>query len=133
MVLPFVAAPAAAAVGVRANAGGSQVISVGDTAIVDGSRSYTLSGNNLTYKWDFNQSDGIQEDATGVLASHQYNDTGIYTVTLTASDGAQSDTDTTQVVVTATNGTIPGVPNLPPVARPRNIDVKLGPEGCGRA
>jgi len=118
MVLPFVAAPAAAAVGVRANAGGSQVISVGDTAIVDGSRSYTLSGNNLTYKWDFNQSDGIQEDATGVLASHQYNDTGIYTVTLTASDGAQSDTDTTQVVVTATNGTIPGVPNLPPVARP---------------
>ncbi len=118
MILPFLGLPAAAAVGVRANAGGSQVISVGDTAIVDGSRSYTLSGNNLSYTWDFNESDGIQEDATGVLASHQYNETGVFTVTLTATDGAQSDTDTTQVLVTATNGTIPGVPNLPPVARP---------------
>lgn len=118
MVLPFLAMPGAGAIGVRANAGGSQVVSVGDTAIVDGSRSYTLSGNNLSYTWDFNQSDGIQNDATGVLASHRYNDTGIFTVTLTATDGAQSDTDTTTVVVTATNGTIPGVPNLPPVARP---------------
>ncbi len=115
---PLVASPAAAAVGVRANAGSSQVVNVGDTAILDGSKSYTLSGNNLSYKWDFNQSDGIQEDAVGVLASHQYNVTGIYTVTLTATDGAQSDTDTTSVVVTSTNGSVPGVPNLPPVAVP---------------
>ncbi len=115
---PLFAAPASAAVGVRANAGSSQVINQGDTAIVDGSRSYTLSGNNLSYLWDFNQSDGIQEDATGVLASHQYNDTGIFTVTLTVTDGAQSDTDETSIVVTSTNGTVPGVPNLPPVAVP---------------
>jgi large repetitive protein len=118
---PLFALTASAAIGVRANAGASQVANQGDTLIFDGSRSYTLSGNNLTYTWDFNQSDGIQADATGVLASHQYNETGIFTVTLTATDGAQSDTDTTTAVVTSNNGTVPGVPNLPPVAiAPRN-------------
>lgn len=115
---PLVFGPALAAVGVRANAGASQVVSQGDTVILDGSRSYTLSGNNLSYAWDFNQSDGIQVDATGVVASHLYNETGIFTVTLTVDDGAQSDTDETSVVVTSTNGTVPGVPNLPPVAIP---------------
>lgn len=118
LAAPLLYGGAFGAVGVRANAGASQVVSQGDTVIVDGSRSYTLSGNNLSYKWDFNQSDGIQVDATGVLASHQYNDTGIFTVTLTVDDGAQSDTDTTSIVVTSTNGTVPGVPNLPPVAVP---------------
>lgn len=115
---PLAAMPAAAAIGVRANAGGSQVIAVNETAFLDGSRSYTLSGNNLTYKWDFNQSDGIQVDAEGVLASHLYNATGIYTVTLIASDGAQSDSDETTVVVSDSTGNVPGVPNLPPVAVP---------------
>jgi PKD repeat protein len=115
---PLAATPAAAAVGVRANAGSSQIIELGDAAFLDGSRSYTLSGGNLSYKWDFNQSDGIQEDATGVLASHTYNATGIYTVTLVVTDGAQSDSDETTVVVSDNTGNVPGVPNLPPVAVP---------------
>lgn len=117
LVAPFFAAPAAAAVGMRANAGGSQVANVNDTVTFDGSRSYTLSGGQLNYSWDFNQSDGIQVDATGVLASHVYETTGIYTVTLTVGDGSQNDTDQATVIVTSSNGTVPGVPNLPPVAR----------------
>jgi PKD repeat protein len=112
----LLAAPASAAIGVRANAGNSQVANVGDVVVFDASRSYTLSGNNLTYTWDFNQSDGIQADATGVIASHQYNQSGVFTATLTCTDGAQSDTDTTSVIVTSANGTVQGVPNLPPVA-----------------
>lgn len=115
---PLLAPASFAAVGVRANAGPSQVVAVNDTVVFDGSRSYTLSGNNLTYTWDFNQADGIQVDATGVAASHIYNTTGIFTATLAVSDGAQSDTDTTTIIVTASNGTVPGVPNLPPVAVP---------------
>src|SRR6266850_3055334 len=118
ILVPVLTGFAAGAIGVRANAGPSQVASVGDTVTVDGSRSYTLSGNNLTYTWDFDEANGIQADATGVIASHLYNETGVYTVTLTAADGAQSDTDRTQVIVTSTNGTVPGVPNLPPVAIP---------------
>jgi PKD repeat protein len=115
---PLAATPASAAVGVRANAGSSQVVNLGDAAFLDGSRSYTLSGGNLTYTWDFNQSDGIQQDAEGVLASHTYNATGIYTVTLVVTDGAQSDSDETTVVVSDSSGNVPGVPNLPPVAVP---------------
>ncbi len=117
LLAPLMASPAAAAVGLRANAGGSQVANEGDTVTFDGSRSYTLSGGQLNYSWDFNQSDGIQVDATGVLASHLYDVAGIYTVTLTVGDGSQNDTDEANVIVTSTNGTVPGVPNLPPVAR----------------
>jgi PKD repeat protein len=117
MLSPLVAVPAAAAVGLRANAGGSQVANAGDTVTFDGSRSYTLSGGQLNYSWDFNQSDGIQVDATGVLASHLYPDAGIFVVTLTLGDGSQNDTDQATVIVTSSNGTVPGVPNLPPVAR----------------
>src|SRR5882672_3411755 len=117
-VFPALLNPAAAAVGVRANAGSSQVVGVGDTVTFDGSRSYTLSGGNLSYVWDFDQSDGIQDDATGVIASHAYNESKVYIATLTVTDGAQSDTDTTRITVTSSNGTVPGVPNLPPVAIP---------------
>jgi len=117
LLAPLMAGPATAAVGLRANAGGSQVANVNDTVTFDGSRSYTLSGQQLNYSWDFNQSDGIQVDATGVLATHIYDVSGIYTVTLIVGDGIQNDTDEATVIVTSSNGTIPGVPNLPPVAR----------------
>ena len=54
----------------------------------------------LTYSWDFDASDGISVDATGISVSHVYTNVGIYIVTLTVSDpyGA-TDTKTTWINV----------------------------------
>lgn len=40
----------------------------------------------VKYSWDFDASDGIQEDAVGELVYHKYRKSGEYTVTLTISD-----------------------------------------------
>jgi hypothetical protein len=58
------------------------------------------SGEIVSYSWDFDSSDGIQEDATGPTPTHVYGDNGIYTVTLTVTDGdGLSATDTMLVTV----------------------------------
>lgn len=44
-------------------------------------------GDELTYYWDFDVSDGIHQDATGTRVNHSYPINGTYTVTLTISDG----------------------------------------------
>lgn len=55
---------------------------------------------NATFSWDFDTSDGIQEDATGKNVSYQYTEDGTYTVrlTVTALDG-DTGSDTLVVVV----------------------------------
>jgi hypothetical protein len=40
----------------------------------------------LHYSWDFDASDGIQEDAVGRQAKHFWKKPGVYTVTCTVSD-----------------------------------------------
>ncbi len=47
----------------------------------------------LTYSWDFDASDGIQEDAIGVRVNHTYTARGNYTITLTVDDGNTTSTD----------------------------------------
>lgn len=42
--------------------------------------------SGVKYSWDFDKSDGIQEEAIGDLVSHRYPNPGEYTVTLTVSD-----------------------------------------------
>ncbi|MFH0732005.1 MAG: PKD domain-containing protein, partial [Candidatus Omnitrophota bacterium] len=60
------------------------------------------SNGEITYSWDFDSSDGIQQDATGQQVTHTYADPGLYTVTLTVTDEAQnSGTDTAQVMVSS--------------------------------
>ena len=60
------------------------------------------------FEWDFDASDGIGVDATGVAPSHDYSAPGTYTVTLRVYDHALQMTEvTTQVTVQA---------NDPPVA-----------------
>ena len=49
----------------------------------DGSRSYDLDGDVLTYGWDF----GDGSTGSGALVAHTYTAVGHYTVTLTVSDG----------------------------------------------
>jgi PKD repeat protein len=56
-------------------------------------------GDALTYKWDFDASDGIGVDSTEALPEWKYNKVGIFTVTLTVSDGKFTVSDTVNVTV----------------------------------
>ncbi|MEM2899719.1 MAG: PKD domain-containing protein, partial [Thermoplasmata archaeon] len=57
----------------------------------------------LTYSWDFDASDGISTDATGMYVSHVYTNIGIYIVTLTVTD-PQGATDIKTTWVNVING-----------------------------
>ncbi|MDD5446977.1 MAG: PKD domain-containing protein, partial [Methanocellales archaeon] len=78
---------------IRAEAGPDQTVNE-DTAVYF--NGFNSSGA-LNYSWDFDASNGIQSDATGVNVSHVYADPGIYTVTLTINAGASNDTLTVTV------------------------------------
>jgi endoglucanase len=66
----------------------------GLTVQVDGSGSSDADGDALTYSWDFNGA-----SASGVTASHTFGAAGSYPVSLTVSDGTDTDTVTKTVVV----------------------------------
>jgi large repetitive protein len=68
------------------------------------------AGSNVSYSWDF----GDGQNATGWQVSHVYQAAGSYTVTVTAQNGAGSQTATTTVNVNATFYRI----YLPAVLRP---------------
>ena len=83
-----------------ANAGPDKQAAPGDTVYFDGSGSYDPDGQPINYSWDFDDSNGIQVDATGVTVSHVYADPGVYTVTLTVADANGTGSDTATVTVT---------------------------------
>ncbi|MBN1809162.1 MAG: TIGR03790 family protein [Planctomycetes bacterium] len=94
-----------------AEAGDNLSAAVAEVIPFDGSGSYDpdYGPNQLTYSWDFDDSDGIQVDATGVNPTHAYGAPGTYTVTLTVSDGMATAQDTLSVDVSGTDGTPPAV------------------------
>ena len=67
----------------------------------DASDSYNPYGEITSYSWDFDESDGIQEDATGVEVTHLYITAGNYTVTLTVTGTGGTDTVSKNVTVKA--------------------------------
>ncbi len=69
------------------DAGQDQSVLIGQLVYVDGSASSDNIGVT-SYSWDFDASDGIGVDATGVTAEHTYSTTGPLTVTLTVTDDA---------------------------------------------
>ena len=74
-----------------ANAGPDQSAYAGDTVTFDGSGSYDVDGEIVSYDWDFG--DGSPH-GTGVIASHVYSVAGAYIVALTVTDnGGLTDTD----------------------------------------
>lgn len=73
----------------------------GENITFNASDSYDPDSTIFSYSWDFDASDGIQEDATGVGVTHQYATAGTYTVTLTVTSGTGTDTVTKDVVVKA--------------------------------
>ncbi|WP_321417729.1 disaggregatase related repeat-containing protein [uncultured Methanomethylovorans sp.] len=88
-----------------ANAGSDKTATVGSAVTFDGSAS-TDDVKIASYSWDFDVSNGITSEATGVTATHTYTSPGTYTVTLTVTDTAnQKATDTMHVVVSSSSST----------------------------
>jgi PKD repeat protein len=76
-------------------AGPDQTVNEGDTVQLDASASHYLDGDPLTYTWDF----GDGSSGTGVQPTHVYADNGVYTATVSVSDGSAVTTATTTVTV----------------------------------
>ncbi len=83
-------------------AGPDLEVSPGETFHLDGSASFDDQGI-VSYSWDFDFSNGISTDATGMKVDHIYEKEGIYTVTLEVEDAdGYVDTDTLMVTVDST-------------------------------
>uniref|UniRef100_UPI00351C67C8 disaggregatase related repeat-containing protein n=1 Tax=Methanomethylovorans sp. TaxID=2758717 RepID=UPI00351C67C8 len=83
-----------------ADAGSDKTATTGSAVSFDGSASTDDKGI-ASYSWDFDASNGITSEATGVTAMKTYTTAGNYTVTLTVTDtGGQTSSDTLEVVVT---------------------------------
>jgi len=87
-----------------ADAGGNQVVLVGDTVFLDGSGSYDANGNDLTYRWS------LVDEPEGSAAELSFPETvdpifvadveGIYAVSLVVNDGIV-DSDPSNVTILA--------------------------------
>ena len=87
-----------------ADAGGNQVVLVGDTVFLDGSGSYDANGNDLTYSWS------LVDEPKGSESELSFPETvdpifvadieGIYTVSLVVNDGIV-DSDSSNVAILA--------------------------------
>ena len=64
-------------------AGDNQVVAVNEVVYLTGAAS---GGPGLVYAWDFDDKDGIQEEAFGRDVTYRYRKAGTFTVTLTVSD-----------------------------------------------
>ncbi|MEW5759218.1 MAG: S8 family serine peptidase [Candidatus Thermoplasmatota archaeon] len=58
-----------------------------------------IDGDKLRYWWDFNASDGIKKDASGLVVNYTFPSAGNYRVTLTVSDGKFSVSVTEDISV----------------------------------
>ncbi len=82
-----------------ANAGADKTVTRGTAVSFTGSLSTDDKGI-VSYRWDFDASNGITNEATGMRATKTYTKAGTYTVTLTVIDTiGQRSTDTLKVVV----------------------------------
>ena len=68
------------------NAGGDRTASTGVPVQFDASGSTDPHGKIVNYSWDFDHSNGVGQDATGVKASRIYAKSGTFLVTLTVTD-----------------------------------------------
>lgn len=91
-----------------ADAGNNQTIDEDTIAYFSGINSSDNIGIKK-YSWDFNATDGIQEEAMGMNVHHNFTDPGNYTVTLTVEDYlGYRDTDT--CIVTVLDSQPPEIP-----------------------
>jgi hypothetical protein len=81
---------------VIAIAGQDRIAYPSEVVLLDGSLSI---GIIISYSWDFDAVDGIQVDSEEEKVEHIYTAEGVYTVTLTVSDGETTDIDTFFLIV----------------------------------
>jgi hypothetical protein len=80
-----------------ANAGPDQTVLNGTYVIFNGTGSYDNVGI-IKYAWDFDDRDGIGEDAVGVIITYMYPSPGIYNATLTVYDAANNSRSDAAIV-----------------------------------
>lgn len=78
-----------------ANAGLDQTTIINTSIVLDASGSSDPDGDSLAYSWKFG--DGTQ--ATGAVVNHSYGAPGIFTATVTVSDGKVSVSDNVKITV----------------------------------
>jgi len=81
-----------------AYAGPDRTVTVGEVVTLDGSAS-TDDVGIVSHIWDFDDSDGLQQDATSAVVQHSYGVAGTYATTLTVT-GAEGGTDSDSVTIT---------------------------------
>lgn len=69
---------------ITGDAGEEQIVAANDLVRLEARASAGITP--LKYSWDFDASDGIQEDAVGKVVTTRYRKPGVYTVTLTVTD-----------------------------------------------
>ncbi|MCG7847559.1 MAG: DNRLRE domain-containing protein, partial [ANME-2 cluster archaeon] len=80
-------------------AGLDRIVTAGENFLLDGSASSDDNGI-VSYIWDFDDSNGFQQDAIGAVVNHIYDTAGTYTVTLTVTDtNGSTDSDTAAITV----------------------------------
>lgn len=72
-----------------------EAIYAGDTIFLSGSESYDPDGMIKTYRWDYDQSNGLGIDGEGVNTTVKFHNPGVYTITLMAIDDFGAETTTT--------------------------------------
>jgi PKD repeat protein len=83
-------------IGVIADAGRDRILYPNQSTTFNGI--YSI-GKELNFSWDFDDSDGIQNDSTKERFGYKFVIEGIYTVTLTVSNGNTTDSDSCLVIV----------------------------------
>jgi hypothetical protein len=78
-----------------ANGGPAKVSTTGKDIQFSADESTDRDADSLTYKWEF----GDGETAEGLYVSHRYSKSGLYTVTLTVSDGNEASMARTTVYI----------------------------------
>jgi PKD repeat protein/KaiC/GvpD/RAD55 family RecA-like ATPase len=88
----------------------------GDSVVFNASSSYDPDGTITSYFWEF----GDQTNATGVDASHQYSQSGNYTVTLTVKDDDESSNATSlnETIISSTVASFTILPTHPSLGDP---------------
>lgn len=84
-----------------------------------------------TYSWDFDGSDGIQQDATGVTTQAIYNVAGLFTATLTVTDNSGLSASVTRQITVTVPGDQPptAAAAAAPLAGPAPLAVQFSGDG----
>jgi len=74
-------------------------VMAGSDLVLDGRSSRDPDLDTLRYDWDFDAQDGVDDWVRGNLVTARWEDAGVYVVTLSVTDGRETDTATVTITV----------------------------------